>query len=306
MFAFAALCPFLYIGPAYARPPIVSPDEVPTGVVHDFGERIRLLGFKLDRERVRPGETLGITFYWQGLTEMEEDYYLFIHLLGRRGQLVGNEDTYHGWGAYPTSLWTPGEIIADTYRLPISQDALAPSLIRLDVGLYDPSTGSQLHSVVVGQLKMASKELQTPKLKAQSFSLDSKVALIGYEVDRTEFRAGEEIHLTLYWRAEAEMRTDYTVFTHLIDDEGNIWGQMDSQPLEGDYPTSFWDIGEVIEDGYALAIREDAPAGLYRLEVGMYELTTGQRLPVLGDDGEAKDNRILLPISLLGFGIRDS
>jgi len=306
MFAFAALCPFLYIGPAYARPPIVSPDEVPTGVVHDFGERIRLLGFKLDRERVRPGETLGITFYWQGLTEMEEDYYLFIHLLGRRGQLVGNEDTYHGWGAYPTSLWTPGEIIADTYRLPISQDALAPSLIRLDVGLYEPSTGSQLHSVVVGQLKMASKELQTPKLKAQSFSLDSKVALIGYEVDRTEFRAGEEIHLILYWRAEAEMRTDYTVFTHLIDDEGNIWGQMDSQPLEGDYPTSFWDIGEVIEDGYALAIREDAPAGLYRLEVGMYELTTGQRLPVLGDDGEAKDNRILLPISLLGFGIRDS
>jgi hypothetical protein len=73
---------------------------------------------------------------------------------------------------------------------------------------------------------------------------------------------------------------------------------MDSQPLEGDYPTSFWDIGEVIEDEYILAINEDAPTGLYRLEVGMYELATRQRLAVLGDDGAVKDNRILLPLSI--------
>jgi hypothetical protein len=69
--------------------------------------------------------------------------------------------------------------------------------------------------------------------------------------------------------------------------------------LEGDYPTSFWDIGEVVEDEYILAINEDAPAGLYWLEVGMYELATEQRLPVLGDDGEVKDNRILLPLRIL-------
>ncbi|MBM4464941.1 MAG: hypothetical protein FJ014_05145 [Chloroflexi bacterium] len=300
MFVFATLCPFLYIGPAYARPPVLSPDEVPTGVVHDFGERIRLLGFKLDKERVRPGETLGITFYWQGLVEMEEDYYLFIHLLGRRRELVGNEDTYHGWGTYPTSLWKPGEIIADTYRLPISQEALAPSLIRVDVGLYEPSTGSQLQpqSVVIGQLKMAPEELQSSKFKVQSFNLDSKLALIGYEVDRTEFSPGEKVRLTLYWQAEGEMGTDYTVFTHLIDEEGKIWGQMDSQPLEGDYPTSCWDVGEVIEDEYVLVINENTPAGLYWLEVGMYELATGQRLPILNADGEVKDDRILLPLSI--------
>jgi 4-amino-4-deoxy-L-arabinose transferase-like glycosyltransferase len=300
MFVFAALCPFLYISPAYARPPTVSLHEVPPGVVHDFGEKIRLLGFQLDKERVRPGETLGITFYWQGLVEMEEDYYLFIHLLGRRGQLVGNEDTYHGWGSYPTNLWKPGEIIADAYRLPISEDALAPSLIRIDVGLYNPYTGSQLQpqGVVIGQLKMVSQKRQTSNVKRQDFNLDNKVTLIGYNVNKTEFGPGEEIRLTLYWRAEAEMGTDYTVFTHLIDDEGNIWGQMDSQPLEGDYPTSVWDIGEVIEDEYILAIKEDAPAGLYRLEVGMYELATRQRLPVLNADGEAEDDRILLPLSI--------
>jgi 4-amino-4-deoxy-L-arabinose transferase-like glycosyltransferase len=300
MLVFAALCPFLYIGPAYARPPAVSPDEIPTGVVHDFGGKVRLLGYQLDREKTRPGETLGITFYWQGLVEMKENYYLFIHLLGRRGQLVGNEDAYHGWGTYPTSLWKSGEIIADTYRLPISQDALAPTLVRVDVGLYDPSSGSQLQpqSVIIGQVKMAPPKRQPPNASRQEFNLANKVALIGYEVDKAELRPGEEIHLTLYWRAGAEMGTDYTVFTHLIDEQGNIWGQMDNQPLEGDYPTSFWDIGEVIEDEYILAIHEDAPAGPYRLEVGMYDLATEQRLPVLSDDGEVKDNRILLPLSI--------
>jgi hypothetical protein len=315
MFVFAALCPFLYIAPAYARPPVLSPDEVPPVVAHDFGEKIRLLGYQLDREEVTPGETLGITLYWQGLVEMEEDYYLFVHLLGRRGELVGNEDTYHGWGTYPTSLWRSGEIIADAYRLSISQDALAPSLIRVDVGLYDPDTGSQLkpQSVVIGQLKMAPQKRQTSNVKRQDFNLANKVALIGYKVDKTELGPGEEIRLTLYWRAEVEMGTDYTVFTHLIgeaasshdvaaasshDVAAHIWGQMDSQPVEGDYPTSFWDIGEIIEDEYTLTINEDAPAGLYRLEVGMYELATRQRLPVLSDDGEVKDNRILLPISI--------
>jgi hypothetical protein len=281
-------------------PPVLSPDEVPPVVAHDFGEKIRLLGYQLDREEVRPGETLGITLYWQGLVEMREDYYLFIHLLGRRGELVGHEDSYHGWGSYPTSLWTPGEIIADAYRLPISQDALAPSLIRVDVGLYDPDTGSQLkpQSVVIGQLKLVPQKRQTSNVKRQDFNLANKVTLIGYKVDEAELGPGEEIRLTLYWRAEGEMGTDYTVFTHLIDEEGNIWGQMDSQPLQGDYPTSFWDIGEVIEDEYILAINEDAPAGLYRLEVGMYELATRQRLPVLGDDGEVQDTRILLPLSI--------
>ncbi len=300
LFVFAALCPFLYIGPAYTKPPIVSLDEVPLGVAHDFGGKIRLLGYQLDREEVAPGETLGITLYWQGLVEMEEDYYLFIHLLGRRGELVGHEDTYHGWGSYPTSLWRPGEIIADAYRLPISQDALAPSLIRVDVGLYDPDTGSQLkpQSVVIGQLKMVPQKRQTSNVKRQDFNLDNKVTLIGYKVDEATLGPGKEIRLTLYWRAEEEMDTDYTIFTHLIDEEGNIWGQMDSQPLQGDYPTSFWDIGEVIEDEYILAINADAPAGLYRLEVGMYELATRQRLPVLGDDGEVQDTRILLPLSI--------
>jgi hypothetical protein len=311
MFVFAALCPFLYIGPAYARPLIVPLDEVPPGATHNFGERIRLLGCQLDREGVRPGEALGITFYWQGLVEMKEDYYLFIHLLGRRGQLVGHDDTYHGWGTYPTSLWRPGEIIGDTYRLPISQDALAPSLIQVDVGIYDPSTGQALtlfnqtgqpigSSVVVGQLKMVPRERREVAIdNPLYFNLANKVALIGYNVDKTDLRSGEEIRLILYWQAEGEMGTDYTVFTHLIDEEGNIWGQMDSQSLQGDYPTSFWDIGEVIEDEYILAISEDAPAGPYWLEVGMYELATEQRLPVLGDDGEAKDDRILLPLSIL-------
>ena len=311
MFVFAALCPFLYIGPAYARPPIVSPGEVPPGVVHDFGEKIRLLGYRLDREELRPGEPLGITFYWQSLVEMREDYYLFIHLLGRRGELVGHEDSYHGWGSYPTSLWKPGEIIADAYRLPINEDALSPSLIRVDVGLYDLITEQGLtvfdqvrqpigSSIVVGQLKMLPRGRPEYAIdNPLDFNLANKVALIGYKVDKAELGSGEEIRLTLYWRAEGEMGSDYTVFTHLIDEEGNIWGQMDSQPVEGDYPTSFWDNGEVIEDEYILTINGDTPAGQYRLEVGMYELATKQRLPILSDNGEMKDNRVLLPITIL-------
>jgi hypothetical protein len=238
---------------------------------------------------------------------MEEDYYLFIHLLGRGGELAGNEDSYHGWGSYPTSLWQIGETIADSYRLSIKESARAPTLIRVDVGLYDPSTEQGLAvfdqaghavgtSVVAGQARMVPQGRQEPAIDQRlDLNLANMVALVGYRVDRAELGPGEDIRLTLYWRGDGEMSTDYTVFTHLVDKEGAIWSQSDSQPLGGDYPTSSWDSGEIIEDEYILTIPETAPTGVYRLEVGMYELETRQRLPVLNDDGEVEDDRILLP-----------
>ena len=41
--------------------------------------------------------------------------------------------------AYPTSLWLPGEFVADTYSLPA-----LPDVERVRVGLYNPQTGVRL------------------------------------------------------------------------------------------------------------------------------------------------------------------
>jgi hypothetical protein len=84
------------------------------------------------------------------------------------------------------------------------------------------------------------------------------------------------------------------VFTHLIDDDDMIWGQEDDWPVDGSYPTSQWARGDIIEDPYEIVISPETPSGDYRLEVGMYLLETGERLPVTDETGLPPGNRILL------------
>ncbi|MBI3287258.1 MAG: hypothetical protein HYZ68_04335 [Chloroflexi bacterium] len=91
---------------------------------------------------------------------------------------------------------------------------------------------------------------------------------------------GGSLQLVLYWRALAEVTTSYHVFTHLVDTQDRIWGQWDQPPQGGGFLTSEWRPGDVIRDTYTIPVDPQAPSGEYRLLVGMYELQSGQRLPV--------------------------
>jgi hypothetical protein len=127
-------------------------------------------------------------------------------------------------------------------------------------------------------------------------SLDQKVRLLGYDLDTWRLKPeGEKlIQLTLYWQALAEIDEDYTVFTHLLGEDGKIWGQMDSQPVRGRRPTSTWQPGEVIIDHYHILPLPDVPPGEYRIEVGMYLLETMERLPLYEGGRRLPEDRVLL------------
>jgi len=129
-------------------------------------------------------------------------------------------------------------------------------------------------------------------------NLGGKVQLLGYNIE-SGFRPGDGIHLTLFWQASQEMEKDYTVFTHLIDSGGKIWGQKDNPPVDGFYPTSQWEEGDIVRDQYNLVISPDAPPGEYWIEVGVYLAETGERLEVYGEEGLLPENRILLPYPII-------
>jgi 4-amino-4-deoxy-L-arabinose transferase-like glycosyltransferase len=136
-----------------------------------------------------------------------------------------------------------------------------------------------------------------PVQHVQSAQLDDTVLFLGCDIEG-EFKAGQTVHLTLFWQALQPMQEDYTVFTHLIDGEGNIWGQKDNPPVDGFYPTSWWEEGEIVRDQYNLVTSPDAPLGEYWIEVGMYLPETGERLAVRGEGGPLPENRILLSPSV--------
>ena len=121
-----------------------------------------------------------------------------------------------------------------------------------------------------------------------------KVRLLSYQLDASQVRAGGEVSLTLYWQAVREMDESYTVFTHLVDDADQIWGQKDNPPASGTSLTSEWREGEVVEDSYLIPVQADAPQGTYRIKVGMYDPQTMQRLAASGKEGQVQGDSFLL------------
>jgi hypothetical protein len=112
--------------------------------------------------------------------------------------------------------------------------------------------------------------------------------LKGY--DFSEDPKSRTVQLTLYWESLASTTTNFTTFVHIQDEHGQIIAQKDAPPASGTYPTSVWEIGEVIKDDFVVPTPPGFSAGDYRLLVGMYEFTTGQRLEI----ANTLDNAILL------------
>jgi hypothetical protein len=86
---------------------------------------------------------LSVELAWQALGAIDHDYTVFVHLLDASGALMAQRDAMPRQGAYPTSLWQPGEFVLDTYDF-----EAAPPGFRLLVGLYDAETGQRLGQAV--------------------------------------------------------------------------------------------------------------------------------------------------------------
>jgi hypothetical protein len=84
---------------------------------------------------------VAITLYWKSLAPVAEDYTVFVHLLNPDGTPAAGDDSQPRGGLYPTSFWSPGEVVADERQWSLS---LAPGEYTLEVGLYLLETGERL------------------------------------------------------------------------------------------------------------------------------------------------------------------
>ncbi|MFB0533517.1 MAG: ArnT family glycosyltransferase [Anaerolineae bacterium] len=305
MFALALITPFRYIRPAYAAPPLLTPADVQhlQNPLHiHFGHKAELLAYDAGTGRVRAGQAIAVTLYWRCLSEMERNYTVAVKVLGPDYQEYGGVNIYPGRGNFATSLWRAGDIFGETYWVPVSPEASAPCLGRVGVALFDADLpGEHLYALdaegnpmgrnaIFGRLKIKPQEWPQYAIgRPVHFPLGDEVALVGYELDEGR-EPGETLSLELYWQALSEMDRDYAVFVHLLDKEGRILAQRDSQPCGGAYPTSLWDRDEIVEDEHELTLPGGMPAGEYQVVVGMYLLETMQRLPIFDGNGNHLPN----------------
>jgi len=291
------------------RPRRFQPPALSALVQANFGGDVMLLGYTLPERRVQPGGSLPITVYWQALRTLERHMIVFNHLLhtGDLRQWGGRDRVPQDF--YSTLLWAPGEVVQDDYVVPV--DPAAPAgIYRLDIGLYVEAAG-QAHSlplmrdgaaldatsvtitpIKVGGPPPGATVLNPAPQHPRGDNLNGQVALVGYDLDQQPDR----LTLTLYWRCQARLATDYTTFVHvqpIAGLAGNAVAGMDRPPANGAYPSSLWEPGEVIRDTLQVPLSLQLPAGEYDVVAGLYELATGQRLPVEGStDGSITLTRL--------------
>jgi hypothetical protein len=116
------------------KPKVVRADRL--------GGAITLLGYDLQPT----AGSLDLTLYWRCDVRLPADYTTFVHVRRRDGKSaapVAQMDRPPAEGAYPTSLWDPGEVIRDVVRIPMPAQ-VPPGDYEIAAGLYELKTGARL------------------------------------------------------------------------------------------------------------------------------------------------------------------
>ena len=265
-----------------------------------FGGKLLLMGYDLELDQLQNDEQLDVTLYWQDLEPVGENYEVVLKLLNGAYKEWGRAESQPVDGLLPTGVWQKGELIVDRHTIEILPGTPQGDY-WVEVALFgtfgsrwlEPDPGD---SALLGPVTLPSPRWSPDALDIEQrveANLGGKIRLLGYNLE-SGFRPGDNIHLTLFWQCLKEMDQDYTVFTHLVDEKQHIWGQKDNPPVDGFYPTTKWEVGEIVRDQYDLTIPQDIAPGEYRLKVGMYLVKTGERLSALKDGMPLPDNQILL------------
>ena len=110
-----------------------------------FGDHMLLLGYTLapDPPVLPAGGTLKVTLFWTETARVYERYTIFNHVVDAQGTLVGQQDDEPNHGFKPTAVWQPGEVVTDTFAIPIRPSA-PPGPYWLITGLYTSVTIQRL------------------------------------------------------------------------------------------------------------------------------------------------------------------
>jgi hypothetical protein len=265
----------------------VAITDLPLGRTEDTQlAELRLLGTIAPGAPLAPEKPWSIDAYWQAEAPPKAAYRARLSLVDDDVQTRWDWVAAPPVSFYPTSQWKAGEVVR-------SQMTVEPSL-RTPGGEYnlvltlldelDQPVGQTTLGPVQVEGRIRSFDLPDVGVPLGAIFGDA-VELVGYDLQfpGSELHPGSDVVINLVWRAIAPVDADYTVTVQLLGPDGQVYGQRDASPLEGEAPTSTWSPGEVLDDVYRLTLAPDAPPGEYRSIVAMYLLETGERLPVRED-----------------------
>ncbi|NPV09980.1 MAG: hypothetical protein HPY83_18705 [Anaerolineae bacterium] len=246
-----------------------------------------------------PGTALSLPLLWQDSPSGEAageggwDLHLEVSLVHSDGTVRSRDLPLSP--RYPPQVWRPGEIVLDwlDWRIPADSAAGAADLrLSLADGPNDLGGAVTLCSLEVAGVSR-SYTLPSPDVPSDAVA-GGAIRLLGLDVDREEAPSDATLAVTLHFQALTTPEENYTLFLHLLGEDGRVWAGVDAPP-DG-RPTAGWLAGEVVSLAFSLQVPAQAPPGQYTYEVGWFrpELPGMPRLPMAEGGRPLPDGAVTL------------
>ncbi len=116
-----------------------------------------------------------------------------------------------------------------------------------------------------------------------TFGDDEVIELLAVDPPSGRYYPGEWVPVTLYLRAPAALQQNYELFIQLLDERGEVVGNVTTHPGWGRNPTRLWQPGAIYADGYQVQVRQRIDARsplLARLYTGFVDPTSDDLSPL--------------------------
>lgn len=250
-----------------------------------LNDSIRLLAANQLPDGAGVGQLFVLIANWQARSQPAQPYTFRILWLDADGQVAAATPSTPLVVNYPAGQWESGDVWKGVHLLYVP-GRLEAGNYAVALQLFDQAEEAVGERVEMGQMAVSTPErtFQAPGMGiAADIAWENGIRLLGYDLPEQRVRHGDGLKLTLYWQPSTEITTNLTVFVHIYDADGDTVTQQDSIPLGGARPTTGWAPGEVLTDRYAIFISPTIAPDRYRVRIGLYNTTTGDR--VLLPDG---------------------
>ena len=239
---------------------------------------------------------------WRASKNIETDYsYALLLLVPGQGewQRLDGQHSYPGGGLTPTKGWQQGDSYRDWSVLIPRGELNGPVQGVLEVQLFDGQTalavsenGQAVDKAIAREVVIrpaAMPIIPEQARPATPVSFGGLMTLAGASATPTN----NGLVIALWLQPLVRMDKDYTVFVHVLDEQGRLVAQSDAMPDADRSPTHIWQPGDTIRDVHTLA---SYPAHGTVL-IGVYDSATMLRLTALQGGQALPDNafRLVLP-----------
>ena len=240
-----------------------------------FGDAIRVLGVALPVPASRGGTTIRPVIALTAEREMRERFKIIVQVSDVRGHVWASESREPHDGKSPTNIWRVGKTVTDQFVLalpptmPTGEYSLDVSICSLDGADCLTTQGANALTLTQFAITKDKSSYTASELKIENpLVMDAReLRMLGFVSPRATITPSELFQVGVYWRARAKPQGDYIVAIQLRDASGKIAFEQSSRPANGVYPTTTWDVGEVLLDWHDFNLPRDLAPGTFAVVV---------------------------------------